>query len=63
MLDIPPAKVHQRVPVVMGSAEDVDECQKYYQIGPAIKRAGCMTYPDAVAKVLEAKGVDPAVAD
>merc|ERR1719181_2328959 len=24
------------------------------------ERAGCMTYPDAVAKVLKAKGVDPA---
>merc|ERR1719299_115245 len=24
------------------------------------KRAGCMTYPDAVAQALKAKGVDPA---
>lgn len=30
VLDIPPAKVHQRVPVILGSSEDVLECQKYY---------------------------------
>jgi fructose-1,6-bisphosphatase I len=30
VMDIPPSKVHQRVPVILGSKEDVDECQKYY---------------------------------
>lgn len=30
VLDIPPVKVHQRVPVILGSTEDVEECQKYY---------------------------------
>lgn len=31
VLDIPPAKVHQRIPVIMGSKEDVEECQKFYE--------------------------------
>jgi len=30
VMDIPPVSVHQRVPVILGSAEDVDECKKYY---------------------------------
>merc|ERR1719191_775824 len=30
VLDIPPTKVHQRIPVILGSTEDVEECQKYY---------------------------------
>lgn len=30
VMDITPVKVHQRIPVVMGSPQDVDECQKYY---------------------------------
>jgi fructose-1,6-bisphosphatase I len=30
VLDIPPVKVHQRVPIILGSPEDVAECQKYY---------------------------------
>merc|ERR1719277_43704 len=30
VMDIPPSKVHQRVPVILGSPDDVDECQKYY---------------------------------
>lgn len=30
VLDIPPTSVHQRVPVILGSPEDVDECKKYY---------------------------------
>eukprot|EP00448_Togula_jolla_P010650 CAMPEP_0170601002 /NCGR_PEP_ID=MMETSP0224-20130122/17628_1 /TAXON_ID=285029 /ORGANISM="Togula jolla, Strain CCCM 725" /LENGTH=475 /DNA_ID=CAMNT_0010925751 /DNA_START=24 /DNA_END=1451 /DNA_ORIENTATION=- len=42
VLDIPPAKVHQRVPVILGSPEDVDECQKFYEASddPAL-RAAC----------------------
>eukprot|EP00929_Paragymnodinium_shiwhaense_P067536 TRINITY_DN3397_c0_g1_i5.p1 TRINITY_DN3397_c0_g1~~TRINITY_DN3397_c0_g1_i5.p1 ORF type:complete len:469 (+),score=120.25 TRINITY_DN3397_c0_g1_i5:72-1478(+) len=31
VMDIPPVKVHQRVPVILGSKEDVEECQKYYE--------------------------------
>merc|ERR1719454_86358 len=27
VMDIPPVAVHQRVPVILGSKEDVDECQ------------------------------------
>eukprot|EP00933_Yihiella_yeosuensis_P038857 TRINITY_DN32795_c0_g1_i1.p1 TRINITY_DN32795_c0_g1~~TRINITY_DN32795_c0_g1_i1.p1 ORF type:complete len:496 (-),score=135.51 TRINITY_DN32795_c0_g1_i1:363-1850(-) len=30
VLDIPPTGVHQRVPVILGSVEDVLECKKYY---------------------------------
>lgn len=30
VMDIPPVKVHQRVPIILGSMEDVEECQKYY---------------------------------
>ena len=30
IMDIVPSGVHQRVPVIMGSRDDVDECQKYY---------------------------------
>jgi len=30
VMEIQPSKVHQRVPVILGSAEDVDECQKYW---------------------------------
>eukprot|EP00440_Ansanella_granifera_P007103 gb/GFBE01007692.1/.p1 GENE.gb/GFBE01007692.1/~~gb/GFBE01007692.1/.p1 ORF type:complete len:106 (+),score=31.30 gb/GFBE01007692.1/:1-318(+) len=30
VLDIPPVSVHQRVPVILGSSDDVDECKKYY---------------------------------
>lgn len=30
VMDILPAKVHQRVPVIMGSKDDVSECEKYY---------------------------------
>jgi len=30
VMDIPPVKVHQRVPIILGSVEDVEECQKYY---------------------------------
>lgn len=38
-MDIPPVKVHQRVPIILGSKEDVDECQKYYDKSedPALK--------------------------
>lgn len=31
IMDIPPVKVHQRVPIILGSADDVDECYKYYE--------------------------------
>lgn len=30
VMDIPPVGVHQRVPIILGSVEDVEECQKYY---------------------------------
>lgn len=30
VMDVPPADVHQRVPVILGSPEDVDECYGYY---------------------------------
>ncbi|CAJ1388756.1 unnamed protein product [Effrenium voratum] len=30
VMDIPPTSVHQRVPIVLGSKEDVEECRKYY---------------------------------
>lgn len=30
VLDIPPTKVHQRVPVILGSSDDVDECYGYF---------------------------------
>merc|ERR1711972_247393 len=44
VLDIPPAKVHQRVPVVLGSADDVDECQKHYlESGDAELKERCMS--------------------
>lgn len=31
VMDIPPVNVHQRVPIVLGSKEDVEECKKYYE--------------------------------
>lgn len=39
VLEIPPVKVHQRVPVILGSADDVDECKKYFDksTDPALK--------------------------
>lgn len=39
VMDIPPVKVHQRVPIILGSKDDVDECQKYYDKSedPALK--------------------------
>ncbi|CAJ1367239.1 unnamed protein product [Effrenium voratum] len=39
VLDIPPVFVHQRIPVILGSADDVDECGKYYDKSddPALK--------------------------
>eukprot|EP00435_Cladocopium_sp_Y103_P019554 s252_g4.t1 len=39
VLDIPPVGVHQRVPVILGSAEDVDECKKFFDKSddPALK--------------------------
>mmetsp|Transcript_55148 Transcript_55148/g.129114 ORF Transcript_55148/g.129114 Transcript_55148/m.129114 type:complete len:487 (-) Transcript_55148:96-1556(-) len=30
VMDIPPVAVHQRVPIILGSPEDIDECKKYY---------------------------------
>jgi len=42
VLDIPPVKVHQRVPVILGSPDDVDECQKYYfESNDAALRQSC----------------------
>lgn len=31
VMDIPPKAVHQRVPVILGSPDDIDECQKYFK--------------------------------
>eukprot|EP00448_Togula_jolla_P000816 CAMPEP_0170602844 /NCGR_PEP_ID=MMETSP0224-20130122/18605_1 /TAXON_ID=285029 /ORGANISM="Togula jolla, Strain CCCM 725" /LENGTH=475 /DNA_ID=CAMNT_0010927705 /DNA_START=56 /DNA_END=1483 /DNA_ORIENTATION=+ len=31
VMDIPPTGVHQRVPIILGSTDDVAECCKYYQ--------------------------------
>jgi len=31
VMDIPPVSVHQRVPIILGSKEDVEECKKYYE--------------------------------
>lgn len=42
VMDIPPATVHQRVPIILGSEEDVAECQKYYEKSDdAALRARC----------------------
>merc|ERR1712079_181292 len=30
VMDIPPTGVHQRVPVILGSADDIDECYGYF---------------------------------
>merc|ERR1711920_148681 len=30
VMDIPPTNVHQRVPIIMGSPDDIDECYSYY---------------------------------
>ena len=30
-LDVVPSSVHQRVPCILGSPDDVKECQKYYE--------------------------------
>jgi fructose-1,6-bisphosphatase I len=30
VMDIPPTNVHQRVPVILGSPDDIDECYSYY---------------------------------
>ncbi|KAJ1629404.1 chloroplast fructose-1,6-bisphosphatase [Pavlovales sp. CCMP2436] len=42
IMDIIPSGVHQRVPVIMGSTDDVAECQKYYKAeaakNPAMKQ-------------------------
>jgi len=31
VMDIPPVSVHQRVPIILGSKDDVEECKKYYE--------------------------------
>merc|ERR1719401_3189906 len=31
VMEIPPTGVHQRVPVILGSTEDVEECQAYFE--------------------------------
>jgi len=43
VMDIPPKAVHQRVPIILGSPDDVNECQKYFQDSkdPALKEK-CM---------------------
>jgi len=43
VMDIPPVAVHQRVPIILGSKLDVEECQKYYarESDPALKER-CM---------------------
>eukprot|EP00403_Amphidinium_massartii_P010412 CAMPEP_0178421046 /NCGR_PEP_ID=MMETSP0689_2-20121128/26448_1 /TAXON_ID=160604 /ORGANISM="Amphidinium massartii, Strain CS-259" /LENGTH=474 /DNA_ID=CAMNT_0020042551 /DNA_START=138 /DNA_END=1562 /DNA_ORIENTATION=- len=43
VMDIPPVAVHQRVPIILGSKADVEECQKYYEKSddPALKER-CM---------------------
>merc|ERR1719401_3011512 len=40
VMDIPPVQVHQRVPVILGSKEDVEECEKFFDKcdDPAIKQ-------------------------
>eukprot|EP00929_Paragymnodinium_shiwhaense_P112731 TRINITY_DN809_c0_g1_i1.p1 TRINITY_DN809_c0_g1~~TRINITY_DN809_c0_g1_i1.p1 ORF type:complete len:523 (-),score=132.89 TRINITY_DN809_c0_g1_i1:412-1980(-) len=49
VMDIPPMKVHQRVPVILGSMEDVEECQKYYEKSTdAELRARCQRRLDGV---------------
>jgi len=50
IMDIPPTAVHQRVPIVLGSKEDVEECQKYYDKcdDPALKER-CMKRLQGVA--------------
>ena len=30
VMDIPPTNVHQRVPIILGSPDDIDECYGYY---------------------------------
>lgn len=30
VMDVPPVNVHQRVPIILGSPDDVDECFRYY---------------------------------
>jgi fructose-1,6-bisphosphatase I len=30
VMDIPPVNVHQRVPIILGSPDDIDECYGYY---------------------------------
>merc|ERR1711920_1132422 len=39
VMEIPPTGVHQRVPVILGSTEDVEECQAYFDRcdDPALK--------------------------
>lgn len=44
VMDIRPRKVHQRVPVILGSKEDVEECQKYFlNCGDPILKERCMS--------------------
>jgi len=31
VMDIPPVQVHQRVPIILGSKEDIEECKNYYE--------------------------------
>lgn len=30
-LDVVPQSIHQRVPLILGSHDDVDECYRYYE--------------------------------
>ena len=34
-LDVVPESVHQRVPCILGSPDDVNECYKYYEEYPS----------------------------
>ena len=48
IMDLIPQSVHQRVPVVLGSADDVRECRKYYDV---------FTSKSAKAGSVEAKAI------
>jgi fructose-1,6-bisphosphatase I len=51
VMDIPPKGVHQRVPVILGSPDDVSECQKYFleSEDPALKEKCMKRLEPAVA--------------
>eukprot|EP00929_Paragymnodinium_shiwhaense_P067537 TRINITY_DN3397_c0_g1_i6.p1 TRINITY_DN3397_c0_g1~~TRINITY_DN3397_c0_g1_i6.p1 ORF type:complete len:490 (+),score=151.83 TRINITY_DN3397_c0_g1_i6:52-1470(+) len=50
VMDIPPVKVHQRVPIILGSMDDVNECQKYYdKCDDPVLKARCAKRLEGVA--------------